>query len=130
MSDDVSPALHFIRIDGEVLGYYPAEIRHAIELLTAYADGLSDGQKVAAAPPQTGAALRGALDQQAAGVLAEERAPAAGDVSRELSICGPISGAEPAQGLTPPGQASDDSGREVVLVWGPGAYQTVRRQIT
>jgi hypothetical protein len=134
MSDDISPDLHYIRIDGEVLGFYPAEIQHAIELLMAYADGLADGQKVstaapAADPPEPGAALRGALDQQAAGVLAAERAPAAGGF-RELSICGPISGAEPAHGLAPPGQPGQDgSGREMVLVWGPGAYQTVRRLI-
>jgi hypothetical protein len=140
MSDDVSPDLHYIRIDGDVLVYYPAEIQHAIELLMAYADGLADGQKVGTAAPltdppqdgpaQPGADLRGALDQQAAGVLAVERQPAAGDAMRELSICGPISGAEPAHGLVPPGQpAHDGSGREMVLVWGPGAYQAIRRLI-
>jgi hypothetical protein len=144
MTDADSSDLQAIRIDGNFRQSLPEDVRWAVTLLTAYLDGLTDGQRrlrssvaqAAAAsssqePPSgpAGGDGRTQLEGHAEAVLAAEaQNPTA--VLAPASLCGTISGAPmPETQFPDPAPAGSTSGRDVVLVWGPGAYSAVRRSL-
>jgi hypothetical protein len=136
MTDADSSELRAIRIDGDLRRSLPEDVRWAATLLMAYLDGLTDGQRGSRTPspgpsdqrpPSTPPASREQLEGQAeAALAAENRNPAA--LLAPANVCGPISG-DPTPVtpvVTPTGSSSD---REVVVVWGSGAYDTIRRSL-
>ena len=153
MSDVDSSDLRLLRIDGDFRRSLPEDVRWAATLLMAYADGLTDGQRPNAAPPAPGsnqgpgnqgprnqeppgAAGRAQLEDQAVAAAAAVADHPGGDFGT-ANVCGVISGGpmptSPApDGFAPDGSAADGSGsgREVVLLWGPGAYGSVRRALS
>jgi hypothetical protein len=135
MTDADSSELRVLRIDGDVRRSLPEDVRWAATLLMAYLDGLTDGQRGSrtAGPgpgdqrPPAPPANRDQLEGQAeAALAAENQNPAA--LLAPANVCGPISGDQPTVTpvATPTGSSSD---REVVVVWGAGAYATVRRSL-
>jgi hypothetical protein len=134
MTDADSSELRVIRIDGDFRRSLPEDVRWAATLLMAYLDGLTDGQRGSHAsspgpgdqrPPATPPASRAELEGQAeAALAAENQNPAA--LLAPANVCGPISGAPtPTTPISAPVGSSSD--REVVVVWGSGAYETARR---
>lgn len=130
--------LQMIRIDGDSLGRFPAEVRHAAEVLVAFVAGLDQGLREAEVlrlprpprprviPPTDRDDLPGRPGaRQGLEDLAEE-AQAADEVAvgspgggAESGVCKPILGG-PIRSFTqdPPPEAP-----EMVLVWGTGCYQ-------
>jgi hypothetical protein len=146
--NDAGSGIHVICIDGEAMRQLPEEVRSAALLIMAYVDGLTDGQRMlrsnlqqtAAGNPvpsagsvaDTGSAstagenLRADSNAQAEAMLvAETENPTSLSVPLSASICGPISAGSPIRGLVQTSTSSSSS-REVTVVWGPGAYSTVR----
>jgi hypothetical protein len=148
MTNADSSGLQILRVDGDFRRELPEDVRWAATLLTAYLDGLTDGRgkshTVAAGPtipdsqrppatpapdgqPAAASADREQLEGHATAALAaESQNPVA--VLASAGICGPISG-DQTTGTTVPdlGPSTSSSGRDIVLVWGPGAYGAVRR---
>lgn len=124
--------LRVIRIDGDFRRTLPEDVRWAATLLMAYVDGLTDGQRASSAPSSQeppGAPDRTGLESRAeAAGAAESQNPSA--LISSANVCGPISGgptaADPAPAAGPTGSSPD---RDVVVVWGPGAYATIRRSL-
>jgi hypothetical protein len=111
MSDPTPSDLQYVVIDGDALDYYPANVRRAVEVLTAYLDGLSAGRGLSAGT------LRQQIDETAT------TAATAAATQNALSVCGMIYGTT--------GGGSDNSGSgpggNVVVVWGEGARDAVAR---
>jgi hypothetical protein len=136
MTDAQSSELSALRIDGDLRRSLPEDVRWAATVLMAYLDGLTDGRRGTTAgspspndqrPPATPPANRDQLEGQAEAALAAERQdPTA--LLAPANVCGPISG-EPAPVTSVPAPIGSPSDREVVVVWGRGAYDTVRRNL-
>lgn len=128
--------LRVIRIDGDFRRTLPEDVRWAATLLMAYVDGLADGQRASAAPAPApssqeppGAPDRTGLESRAeAAGAAESQNPSA--LISSANVCGPISGGPTGTDPVPaPGPTASTSDRDVVVVWGPGAYATIRRSL-
>ena len=115
-----SSKINYVVIDAESLTAFPADIRRAAELLSAFLDGITMGRMLAdddgdsaPAPRPTEAPSGRSLRERIESSLATGHTPLrvggcsliAGDVSR----------------VSEPGAE-----RDVVLVWGPNAAATVR----
>jgi hypothetical protein len=150
MTNADSSGLQILRVDGDFRRDLPEDVRWAATLLTAYLDGLTDGREKArtaatgptipdsqrppATPPSDGQPAAASADreqlegQATAALAAESQNPVA--LLPSGGICGPISGDPITETSVPdPGPSTSSSGRDVVLVWGPGAYATVRRAL-
>jgi hypothetical protein len=116
-----------------MLGYLPPELRRAVELLTAYLDGMTVGRMVPPEEKVEPAGEGGEEGEGGEGVRAEvsEHAQRAAQLLRRVggpplnaSACGPI------YGETSPRPRSGATAREIVVVWGPGAGDTIRELFT
>ena len=144
MTNADSSGLQALRVDGDFRRDLPDDVRGAATLLMAYLDGLTDGQRrvrTDSAPavipdsqrppstpaPATASVSREQLEGQATATAATESQNPVADLS-SAGICGPISG-DPMPESSLPDLGPSTSARDVVLVWGPGAYDAVRRAL-
>jgi hypothetical protein len=125
MPDGQNPStVNYVVIDAESLTTFPADIRRAAELLSAFLDGITMGRLLA--------------DDDADNDAADDSAPGSAETRRPRSLRERIESTL-AAGHTPlrgggcsliagdVSRVSDPGGeRDVVLVWGPNAAATVR----
>lgn len=116
----MSDGLQIMVIEGPAgpvrLDYYPPQVRKAIEVLTTYLDGFDAGL----AARGHGGTPRARPDfEDTARQAAAAGNAAFGTAFTSFSACGPVF----AAGEAPP------SGRDILLLWGPGAADRVSQAL-
>jgi hypothetical protein len=118
MTDDArSSNLRTLRLDDDALRHCPDRIRAAVEVITAYVYGLTDGY--------AGESLRESLDERAEEAYLEELRRGV-RLPMNLSVCGAVYG-DPAPPI--PEQTRENLPRDVVVVWGYCAHQAIRQAL-
>nr|WP_221381657.1 hypothetical protein [Actinoplanes polyasparticus] len=120
MPDGQSPStVNYVVIDAESLTSFPADIRRAAELLSAFLDGITMGRMLADDAGDSAPAPRSTEPQTQTLRGRIESTLAAGHTPLRVGGCSLIAG--DVTRVSEPGAE-----RDIVLVWGPNAAATVR----